>query len=351
MDPERSDNCFSLHTNDRTIDFEVDNPWLVLLVVRALRLFLGAHYDTLPAPTFFSHLCVRPRSSDRADTPKQTMVWTSVDKSPSSSKEQQTTRSTPTERTSGDSASDDGNHAGGSGSGSGRRPSPWDGQDAGDGDSDSGSALHDVTAASIDDDSMQRYPPPPDGQAPGAGEVGAPAGTPPRAPTAGEGGAPPTDFVGDVYGDGDDENSADRSPGGVMALFSSGGRRVAEQISIGGAGGGPGSIPRSATSGVEGFASSSGGGETGTANGTGTGAGAPGVDEPLTASQLLATRGMSKRLSLSKKLSAAANNNSGPLKGKRFDLMALPMDPAGQQDRRDRAASELADAMPSESVG
>ncbi|CAM9989620.1 unnamed protein product [Scytosiphon promiscuus] len=169
VDPERSDNCFSLHTNDRTIDFEVDNPWLVLLVVRALRLFLGAHYDTLPAPTFFSHLCVRPRSSDRADTPKQTMVWTS---------------------------------------------------------------------------------------APGAGEAAdsAAGGTPPRRPKAGEVGAvPPADFIGDVYGEGDDENSADRSPGGVMALFSSSGRRVAEQISIGGAGGGPGSIPRSGTSGAEGF--------------------------------------------------------------------------------------------------
>ncbi|CAM9856065.1 unnamed protein product, partial [Hapterophycus canaliculatus] len=259
VEPERADNCFSLHTNDRTIDFEVDNPWLVLLVVRALRLFLGAHYDTLPAPTFFSHLCVRPRSSNRVDTPKQTMVWTSVEKSPSSSsKDQQTTRSTPTERTSGDSASDEGSGGdgsggggggggeGGEGSGNGRRPSPWDGQD---GDSDSGSALHDVTS------SMEsiRYPPPPDSQAPGAGDVAGPAaGTPPRVPKADEDGAPPADFAGDMCGEGDDETAADRSPGGVMALFSSGGRRVAEQISIGGPGGGPGSIPRSATSGVEG---------------------------------------------------------------------------------------------------
>jgi len=35
------------------------------------------------------------------------------------------------------------------------------------------------------------------------------------------------------------------------------------------------------------------------------------------------------------------------LKGKRFDLMALPMDPAKQQDRRERGASEHVEAAQS----
>eukprot|EP00752_Nemacystus_decipiens_P016443 g14699.t1 len=72
-------------------------------------------------------------------------------------------------------------------------------------------------------------------------------------------------------------------------------------------------------------------------------------EAPLTASQLLATRGMTKRLNLSKKLSAA-NKDTGPLKGKRFDLMALPMDP-GQQDRRERGASEHAETPPKRTQG
>lgn len=326
MAPERADNCFSLHTKERTMDFEVDNPWLVLLVVRALRLFLGAHYDTLPAPTFFSHLCVRPRGtgrgnggrgggdtvrSSRADSPKQAMVWTSSDKdqtlSPGSKAGQHLSRSTPTERASGDSASDASGRRG-------RRPSPWDGQDVGgEGDSDSGSTLQVVAPGE-----NARYPPPPDDRAPGA------------------------DFIGDIYGE-EDEESAERSPGGVMALFSSSGA---------------GAIPRSGTS--EGFSSSGGlstGGSAAAAavaaaggsatDGGGGGSSGGGQEEaPLTASQLLATKGMTKRLNLSKKLSAA-NKDTGPLKGKRFDLMALPMDPAGQLDRRDRGASEHAEAAPS----
>lgn len=325
----------------------MDNPWLVLLVVRALRLFLGAHYDTLPAPTFFSHLCVRPRagppgsSGTRADSPKQTMVWTSADKQLEGGGrgKEQTTRSTPTERTSGESASDE------SGGGSGnRRKSPWDGQD---GDSDAGSALIEAPATE-----SSRYPPPPDASAPGAGDA---APRPPAASTAGpqtdENGLPLADFVGDIYGDEgeNDETSGDRSPGGVMALFSSGGRRGGGGEELGGSGG-QGPIPRSGTSGSEGLTSSSGGAPTGgapAAAGTAPGGGGAGGGEaPLTASQLLATRGMSKRLTLSKKLSAA-NNNTGPLKGKRFDLMALPMDP-GQQGRRERGASEHAETTPSE---
>ncbi|CAN0537388.1 unnamed protein product, partial [Ectocarpus sp. 12 AP-2014] len=56
---------------------------------------------------------------------------------------------------------------------------------------------------------------------------------------------------------------------------------------------------------------------------------------------------MTKRLNLSKKLAA---NNTGPLKGRRFDLMALPMDP-GQQDRRDRGMSEHAETTTKRSQG
>eukprot|EP00903_Cladosiphon_okamuranus_P009315 g8887.t1 len=341
VDPERADNCFSLHTHERTIDFEVDNPWLVLLVVRALRLFLGAHYDTLPAPTFFSHLCLRPRSgppgsvsssSHRADSPKQTMVWTSADKQLAAGKEQ-TTRSTPTERTSGDSASDE---SGGGRGNNNRRQSPWDGAD---GDSDAGSTLHEVAAME-----STRYPPAPDGRAPGAGETAPPpppdAPEAPDAPSADERAA---DFVGDIHSEGgeNDETSGDRSPGGVMALFSSG-RRGPEEIGVGGFGGGQAAIPRSGTSGSEGLASSGGAPAEGVPA-------AAGEEAPLTASQLLATRGMTKRLNLSKKLSAASKEN-GPLKGKRFDLMALPMDP-GQQDRRERGASEHAETTPKRTQG
>lgn len=124
----------------------------------------------------------------------------------------------------------------------------------------------------------------------------------------------------------------------------------------GSGGSGAGAIPRSGTSGSDGFASSAGAPARGMAaaaagtapgGGGGSGGGGAGGEAPLTASQLLATRGMSKRLTLSKKMSAA-NNNTGPLKGKRFDLMALPMNP-GQQDRRERDASEHAETTPSES--
>ncbi|CAN0481343.1 unnamed protein product, partial [Phaeothamnion confervicola] len=62
-DAARPGQYFSLLTPTRTVDFEVHNPWLVLLVVRALRLFLGAHYNTLAAPDFFSPLLLRPRGS------------------------------------------------------------------------------------------------------------------------------------------------------------------------------------------------------------------------------------------------------------------------------------------------
>ncbi len=35
---------------------ECNNPWLALLIVRALRLYLNAHYSTLPPPKFYSPL-------------------------------------------------------------------------------------------------------------------------------------------------------------------------------------------------------------------------------------------------------------------------------------------------------
>ncbi|CAM9192872.1 unnamed protein product [Ectocarpus sp. 6 AP-2014] len=351
VSPDRAENCFSLHTQDRTIDFEVDNPWLVLLVVRALRLFLGAHYDTLPAPTFFSHLCLRPRgagagANSRTDSPKQSLVWTSADKElpVSPLPKEQTTRSTPTERASRDSASDEGDDRDGDGQ---RPPLPWEGGGGG-GELDSAAGSTMFEAVPMEEGMV--YPPAPDGHAPGAGSA-ARAPRPPRVVAAGEDGEegmPVTDFADE---EDDGHGSADRSPGGIMALFSSGGRRSAEESSIGSA---AGSIPRS-RSGVEGVGGvdSSTGGTTprgreaeaggGPSGGAGGGAGAG----QLTASQVLATRGMTKRLNLSKKLAA---NNTGPLKGRRFDLMALPMDP-GQQDRRDRGMSEHAETTTKRSQG
>ncbi|CAB1114555.1 unnamed protein product [Ectocarpus sp. CCAP 1310/34] len=344
VSPDRAENCFSLHTQDRTIDFEVDNPWLVLLVVRALRLFLGAHYDTLPAPTFFSHLCLRPRSSTaggsgaggsiRVDSPKQSLVWTSADKEPPVSPlpKEQTTRSTPTERASRDSCSDEGDDRDGDGQ---RPPLPWEGGGGrGELDSAAGSTMFEV----IPIEEGMVYPPAPAGHAPGAGSA-ARAPRPPRAVAAGEDGEEGmsvTDFADE---EDDGQGSADRSPGGIMALFSSGGRRSAEESSVGSA---AGSIPRS-RSGVEG----GGGVDSSTGGTTPRGQEAEAGGGQLTASQVLATRGMTKRLNLSKKLAA---NNTGPLKGRRFDLMALPMDP-GQQDRRDRGIGEHAETTTKRSQG
>ncbi len=55
-DESASDRCFSLLVPNRTVDMECNNPWLALLIVRALRLYLRAHYNTLPTPKFYSPL-------------------------------------------------------------------------------------------------------------------------------------------------------------------------------------------------------------------------------------------------------------------------------------------------------
>ncbi len=55
-DESASDRCFSLLVPNRTIDMECNNPWLALLIVRALRLYLRAHYNTLPSTNFYSPL-------------------------------------------------------------------------------------------------------------------------------------------------------------------------------------------------------------------------------------------------------------------------------------------------------
>lgn len=73
--------CFSLLTQQRTLDFEVANPWLTHLIVRAMRLFLGAHYNTIPAPRFFSPLALRRKKGNDGASHKQqpikhSMVWT-----------------------------------------------------------------------------------------------------------------------------------------------------------------------------------------------------------------------------------------------------------------------------------
>lgn len=321
MGPDRAENCFSLLTPDRTIDFEVDNPWLVLLVVRAMRLFLGAHYDTLPAPTFFSHLCVRPRGSGRMDSPKQTLVWTGDDEKASQGKEM---ASPPTERTSGDSMDSDSDEASGGGDGSGGR-SPWariEEARASNGGSGGGddAAYAAPSSASGDTDGASTIvggatpPPPPDHQAPGAGSVGS--------LEAEEG-------LDGIYGEHEDEDDGEprkeRSPGGIMALFSNG-RRAGEPPGLGGV-------------------------DLGGTEGNGTvDIGFQGrleEEQPLTASQVLATRGATKRLNLSKKLSGPKETGAA-LKGKRFNLMALPAD--SQQGRRERGLSLDVENLPSEFV-
>lgn len=323
MNPDRAENFFSVHTQGRTIDFEVDNPWLVLLVVRALRLFLGAHYDTLPAPTFFSHLCLRPAGAERHDSPKQALVWTGDEKMPGD----RAPGSTPTEHTSGDSASDDSRDTGPSGhlSSASRARTPWD-EDTAEGvttqepiagdNGDAGGADptkdEEIEAAVIIDPVVP--PTPPSGQAleaAAAAEVASveegvfdsDAGSTVKEERATDEAARPN--LDDIFGE-----EADGSPGGVMALFSSASRRSADEASFNG-------------------------GDTIPSNRW---------NEPPTASQLLATRGMTKRLNMSKKMSAA-NAREGPLKGKRFELMALPMEQSG----RDRGNSEsTADSTPSE---
>lgn len=315
--PDRAENCFSLLTPDRTIDFEVDNPWLVLLVVRAMRLFLGAHYDTLPAPTFFSHLCVRPRGAARTDNPKQTLVWTGeAEKGP-----RKELASTPTERTSGASMDSDSDEAGAGGSRSGGR-SPWarieearcSGAEAGD------DATYPVASRACGDEDGATPPPPPEHQAARNGP------SPSRSSGGGVKDGRDED-LGNIYGENEggatEDSDHQRSPGGIMSLFA-GGRRSGEyQIDLGRTG--------------DSTESGAGGGEDSL----------PGEEQPLTASQVLATRGATKRLNLSKKLSGPKETGAA-LKGKRFNLMALPADSSGQQDRRERGLSLDLENMPSE---
>jgi hypothetical protein len=82
---ERSQACFSLLTPKRTLDFEVANPWLTLLIVRAMRLFLGAHFDTIAPARFFSPVCLipataSPRAARAARAARShSIVWTAGD--------------------------------------------------------------------------------------------------------------------------------------------------------------------------------------------------------------------------------------------------------------------------------
>lgn len=294
VDPERAQNCFSLLTPGRTIDFEVDNPWLVLLVVRALRLFLGAHYDTLPAPTFFSHLCLRPRGVGRAVTPKQTCVLTGATEKPSvaagNGQGSTSTEHTPGSSTSGDSGAS--------------ALTSWGKGDT-DRTSDNKGDVHEISTLGAHENDL--------------GIVTVDAAARDDSALDGKEGGP----------------ELNRSPGGVMALFSSGGRRSSVDFT-GSAGGGSSESVTAAEeasprAGIEGV----GGGRV------------KEEEKPLTASELLATKGVTKRLSLSKKLSATTAT-TGPLKGKRFDRMALPMDQTGQQERREMGFPEDAEFMPSE---
>lgn len=319
--PDRAENCFSLLTSDRTIDFEVDNPWLILLVVRAMRLFLGAHYDTLPAPTFFSHLCVRSRGSSRMDSPKQTLVWTGDGEKASQAKDM---ASSPTERTSGDSMDSDSDEASGGGDGSGGR-SPWAriekaraSNGGGSGEDDATYAAPSSTSGDTDGASSTFVggttpPPPPDHDAPGADSVGS---------------IEAEADLGDIYGEHErggeyDEECKERSPGGIMALFSNG-RRPGDPLGLGGLD----------LSGAAGQYTMEGAGER-----------PPEEEQPLTASQVLATRGATKRLNLSKRLSGPKETGAA-LKGKRFNLMALPAD--SHHGRQERGISLDLENLPSE---
>jgi hypothetical protein len=82
---ERCQACFSLLTPKRTLDFEVANPWLTLLIVRAMRLFLGAHFDTIAPARFFSPVCLipataSPRAARAARAARShSIVWTAGD--------------------------------------------------------------------------------------------------------------------------------------------------------------------------------------------------------------------------------------------------------------------------------
>jgi len=76
---DREQNCFSFLTFDRTIDFEVNNSWLVLIIVRAVRLFIAAHYNRIgntgtEAYQYYSPLQLVP-SSERFSR-NSSMTWT-----------------------------------------------------------------------------------------------------------------------------------------------------------------------------------------------------------------------------------------------------------------------------------
>lgn len=364
MAPERADNCFSLLTPERSLDFEVDNPWLVLLVVRAMRLYLGAHYDTLPAPTFFSHLCARPRGSGDSASPKQTLVWTGDDKAPA--KEM---ASTPTERTSGDSESDSDGVMGTSSHGA---RSPWEAMDAAPSvvEEESRCAKGDKFGADLERTSSnlteQVTPPTPfltAETAPDAAESSSPCTYPLQeeclessvgGEAEEEGGAETEGEAETVSrrngGFFDDEyqerkpGEGSASPGGILSLFSNSGRLTAEDIlnasssSRDRAGEGFGARPltggrsragsRTPAAGVEADAEA-------------------GDDERPTASQVLAARGgRTKRLNMAKRMSKPRETGAA-LKGKRFDLMALPAE-GGRQDRKERGLSGELETIPSE---
>ncbi|CAM9416629.1 unnamed protein product [Chrysoparadoxa australica] len=79
LEPKSADQCFSFVAKNRTVDFQAHNPWLVLLAVRAMRLYLGAHFNTIAPPKFFSPLLLRqgPRNASRPAV--HSLVWTEGD--------------------------------------------------------------------------------------------------------------------------------------------------------------------------------------------------------------------------------------------------------------------------------
>lgn len=307
-----------------------------------MRLFLGAHYDTLPAPTFFSHLCARPRGSERSATPKQTLVWTTDDKT--SGKE---IASTPTERTSGDSETDSdtivdtSDHV---------ARLPWETSDEAPGseEMDEGRNGEDdeygAETEGVSSISAVPLPTPPPEAIPSLGtqQPSPPSTDAPPTETSSSsnastslsnGGMEEDNGRGIEFGFADQESEGIRSPGGIMNLFSSAGRCTSEDILR---------------------AASASGAILGSRMEAGVGAGA-GRDveaelddsEPPTASQVLAARGgRTKRLNLAKRMSRPKGSGAA-LKGKRFDLMALPAD-SGRHGRRERGFSGDGDTAPSE---
>lgn len=276
------------------------------------------------------------------DSPRQTLVWTGASDKGGSGNQMV---SPPTERTSGESIESDSDETGAGGDGSGDR-SPWarieesNGRRAdGEGDylkneRDAYPSIYPSSSAGGDTDCASGF----------GGGIGDACLTPPRVPDHQATGGSSTSRknhrgLGEIYLEhGDNDHGSfgdgkDGSPGGVMALFSSG-RREGGNFASGSSGGGMTASDRLDLVGES------------SQNANQVAGREREEDAPLTASQVLATRGATKRLNLSKQL-RGSNEKGAALKGRRFNLMALPAD-SSQQDRREKGPAVDVDIPPSE---